>query len=586
MFKIKNNGSGNDIYSEQEQTANLIHQEFLDGKNQVELRADCQQGKTGTVFCVMNQCGASARAKGAELFVLYLVAQSANMLKLQTQERIVDKLIGQHGSNFISNKIVVFHHGDALSYNNKRTGYVFSAAKPIEFERSAEVYRPERDYLLVVLDESHIGTSESSVVDDFLKSLGIERGCSPSEWANKRAWLLFVSATDFGNEAGRKAGSGSNLSVVDMVRSPKYYGTDNLLARSLPRTPKDGYFDKNGNLSLWMTETVLPEMLKYINGPFTARNSGENQLVPTARLRVGNVKEGTRLRDALEAWAFSNGFNPKGIVFHSGGKGDEPIENFKLKKFERPRKEVGGYDILFLFIIDAVAAGSTIDLESTCLAVEALPPKSGNAMDAKLVQEAGRYNGYHGWTDFPVFLHQPSLDKYIRYLKGEDVIPTGTNVSGYDSQALDRGNSCEYKFVFDGTIEYTQLYQENSNASQAKSKISKNDAQHDLANYILVEKAYSAGGGNKYRPLVVDGPSEKYPESWKKLLDNLSINHPELFGGDKKLKKGVIAFPTNINGASKLRHDQGKAVKALSKKHVVKRGLKFDSSTKISQKNF
>lgn len=580
MFEIKNNGSGNDIYSEQEQTANLIHQEFLDGKNQVELRADCQQGKTGTVFCVMNQCGASARAKGAELFVLYLVAQSATMLKLQTQERIVDKLIGQHGSNFISNKIVVFHHGDALSYNNKRTGYVFSAAKPIEFERSAETYRPEKDYLLVVLDESHIGTSQKSVVDEFLISLGIERGRSPSEWANKRAWLLFVSATDFGNEAARKAGS--NLSVVNMIKSPKYYGTDNLLARSLPRTPKDGYFDKNGNLSLWMTETVLPEMLKYINGPFTARNFGENQLVPTARLRVGNAKEGARLRDAMELWARSNGFlNPKGIVFHSGGKGDEPIENFKLKKFERPRKEVGGYDILFLIIIDAVAAGSTIDLESTCLAVEALPPKSGNAVDAKMVQEAGRYNGYHGWTDFPVFLYQPSLDKYIRYLKGEDGLPSGTNVVGYGSQASDKGNLCEYKFVFDATAEYAQLYQENSNVSQFKSKISKNDAQYDLANYILVEKAYSGGGGNKYRPLVIDGPSEKYPESWKKLLDNLSINHPELFIDKQKriIKKGVIAFPTNINAVTRLQLGHDKAAKALGKKHVVRRGLNIGSST-------
>lgn len=572
-FQINNTGKKEDnIYPEQEQTADLIHQEFLNGKNQVELRADCQQGKTGTVFCAMNQCGASARRNGAELFVLYLVAQSSTMLKNQTEERITVDLVGQHGANFVSNKIVVFHHGDALSYINKRSSSTFSATKSIDLERSAEAYRPSKDYLLVVLDESHIGTSQDSVVDKLLISLGIERGSDPSEWENKRAWLLLVSATDFGNEAGRKAGS--NLSVVDMVKSPKYFGTDDLLARSFPRTSKDGYFDKNGNLSLWMVETVLPEMLRYISGPFAVRNSGTNSLVPTARLRVGNAKEGTRLRDATELWARSNGFlNPKGIVFHSGGKGDEPIERLKLKKYEKPRKEVGGYDILFLIIIDAVAAGTTIDLESTCLAVEAIPPKSGNAVDAKLVQEAGRYNGYHGWTDFPVFLHQPSLERYVQYRISGDVIPSGTNVNA--SKHFE--NACRYEFVLLDSNEYKEL---QTAFPRGTSKLTENNSDsHDLANKILLGRAYSAGPYtddmiDRYRAIVLDGASTKYPDSWAKLLERLRFSNPTLFDpATSSLKTTVVAFPVDIGLTSSNAVDATTAKNLLAKRHVLNRSL-------------
>lgn len=565
-FEINNNGSETDIYPEQEQTADKIHQEFLNGKNQVELRADCQQGKTGTVFCTMNQCGQSARENGAELFVLYLIAQSATQLQSQTEERI-DLSIRQHGSNFGWLKRVIFHHGDALSYVNRRASHTFSVARSIEFAPGRS-YHPGKDYLLVVLDESHIGTSQNSVVDQLLVSLGIERGSSPSDWDNKRAWLLLVSATDFGNEAARKAGS--NLSVVDMVKSPKYSGTDDLLARSFPRTPKDGYFDGNGNLSLWMTETVLPEMLKYIAGPFAARNSSANPLVPTARFRVGNVKEGTRLRDALKLWALSNGFsNPTGVVFHSGGKGDADID--KLKGYENFPKETGGPDILFLFIIDAAAAGTTIDLESTCLAVEALPPKSGNAVDAKLVQEAGRYNGYHGWTDFPVFLHQPSLERYVRYRTTGDVIPSATNVPGMDFRNSGRGNSCKYEFVIAGTPEHLHLKAQYPNSTE-ESRISKNIAQYDLANLVIMEKAYSSDAAAKYRSIKIDSPSRKYPESWDKLMEKLSIDHPELFDNEE-LKEGVIAFPTNIGMRSSIHGGTEDAKNLLAKRHVLNRGF-------------
>ena len=567
-FEINNNGSETDIYPEQEQTADKIHQEFLNGKNQVELRADCQQGKTGTVFCTMNQCGQSARENGAELFVLYLIAQSATQLQSQTEERI-DLSIRQHGSNFGWLKRVIFHHGDALSYVNRRVSHTFSVARSIEFAPGRS-YHPGKDYLLVVLDESHIGTSQDSVVDQLLVSLGIERGSSPSDWDNKRAWLLLVSATDFGNEAARKAGS--NLSVVDMVKSPKYSGTDDLLARSFPRTPKDGYFDGNGNLSLWMTETVLPEMLKYIAGPFASRDSGTNPLVPTARFRVGNVKEGTRLRDALKLWALSNGFsNPTGVVFHSGGKGDADID--KLKGYEKFPKEIGGPDILFLFIIDAAAAGTTIDLESTCLAVEALPPKSGNAVDAKLVQEAGRYNGYHGWTDFPVFLHQPSLERYVRYRTTGDVIPSATNVSA--SKQFD--NACRYEFVLSSSREYFEL---QTAFPRGISKLTENNSDsHDLADKILSGRAYSAGPYtanvvDRYRVIALDGPSTKYPDSWAKLLEKLRSNNPTLFDhSTSELKKGVVAFPVDIGLASSNTVSSTDAKNLLAKRHVLNRGF-------------
>lgn len=155
------------VYKEQVRCAHKIIEVFSSQCKPPLLIAQMQQGKTGTVICVIDQFANNCEALNLKYEIIYLTNIADNSLKAQNAQRL---LVAGYGS-----KVRVLHHSDL-----RNGGY----------ECDSTV-----DRRLVIIDECHYALGKKKPFDKFLKECAIDYGKSIDCWQNKNNFVLSVSAT-------------------------------------------------------------------------------------------------------------------------------------------------------------------------------------------------------------------------------------------------------------------------------------------------------------------------------------------------------------------------------------------------------
>ncbi len=559
-----------DIHANQVATADKIQTEFLKGSRQVCVKSDCQPGKTGAAVDLYNKCAAYVAKKGKRLVVLYIINSELTDLKKATIERLQGMAV-QHGYNaHPKDDVCVLNRSEIQKLNDAIQTQVNSGhsviSKTGNFLAFADLgiidYNPSSDWLLVIQDEAHLAQLEPSNTVRLLSALGIEWGEDPKTWTNKKCWMLCLSATDFAKDIANQH-KANFFTFVPFVNGFGYAGTGNLLVRANNRDKTDKYFTGTC-LSTWMQFTVLPKLVQAIS---SYNNRTTIRYVPVSRFRVKNKTEGEQLLPLLIGWATRRGYrNPKGEVFHSKNQNTEKLSDPNHVDCQLPNVR-NPTDIYFAIYCRTLSIGRTIhSLESTVFVVESSPAEESNV--AKLVQEAGRYNGYHPWHSFPIFVNRNALEQFVAYLNGTNTsIPSGTGVKNTPSSR--ESWICDYSFeeriFFPKNV--SNLLNENVN---------------DLADCIVNNKPYVASGNYTDQPKNISlGPSREGKKlqlsksrskdersvNQQKLLITLKASHPEFFDARGCVKNNIFAMPKNVRASTR------PAINAVAKQHIVRRTL-------------
>lgn len=157
------------VYQEQVRCAQKILQVFEAGGGPPLLVAQMQQGKTGTMICVIDQFINNCKTNGITYEVIYLTNVQDNELKNQVKRRLLP--------TGLLSEIANIH---------------LSAIQDDKFSINKNV-----DRRLIIIDECHLALEKNKPFHQFAIKCGFNYGQPINTWENKNNFVLSCSATPY-----------------------------------------------------------------------------------------------------------------------------------------------------------------------------------------------------------------------------------------------------------------------------------------------------------------------------------------------------------------------------------------------------
>ena len=490
-----------DIHDNQKKAAKEIVNHYnsvkVDNYPPVLLVAQPQSGKTGAVIYALEKIIENNKLKDPDSWTtVFWIGPSDVNLKQQTLERI------ESTSQTVKRNLLdatVYHMPDLLSSNN---------SNELLIKRYNEA-KERKDYILVVMDEAHIGIGFDQTLPEFFKQrLGFFPGFEDSK---EKVFTIIVTATpgSFLNYAGSKKKTSNGDSFRYVYLEPgKDYNSFKLMKQK----------GRIGDAYLVNDEA---SWYKFFHDQFIPFITGEN-----GYFIFRMSKKYDFISKKLNEYSSKFSFNIK--TYHSDYKNIAQLDE-DLKQM--PNNHT------FCLIVGSYLQGKTFnDMKYVRGWWERVNKATTHTF---IAQSAGRNCGYNNRNtyDYPIALHIEQFDDIIKFYdlasKGEwskleeDFLLNSTHLRKVNS-----ANRTSTKIIWDlpkmfNTLKQAKEFLQQNSVDYRVATIS-GHSYKDLAaelNNNMINPHLGRSNGNKEKDAVVvyiDKPSSKYRKSYKELVKKMN----------------------------------------------------------------
>jgi len=514
-----------DIHDNQKKAANEIVNHYnsvkVDNYPPVLLVAQPQSGKTGAVINALEKIIENNKQKSPDSWTtVFWIGPSDVNLKEQTLERI------EGTSQTVKRNLLdatVYHMPDLLLSNN---------SNELLIKRYNEA-KERKDYILVVMDEAHIGIGLDQTLPEFFKErLGFFPGFEDSK---EKVFTIIITATpgSFLNYARyRKTSSTGDCFRYVYLEPGKNYNSFKLMKQ-------------NGRINNAYLVKDEASWYKFFHDQFIPFITGEKGYY-IFRMSKKNDFISKKLNEYSSKFSF-------GIkTYHSDYKNIAQLDE-DLKS--SPNKHT------FCLIVGSYLQGKTFDdMKYVRGWWERVNKTTTHTFTA---QSAGRNCGYNNRDtyNYPISLHMEQFDDIIKFYdlasRGEwskleeDFLLNSTHV-----KKLNSINRLTTKIIWDLPKMFKTLKQAKNycqqNAVDFRVATVSGHSYKDLAgelNNNMNNPQLGRSNGNKEKDAVVvyiDKPSNKYKNSYKQLLKKTKGDSAVVFLRKKTNEKNIIVKSKDV----------------------------------------
>lgn len=461
-----------EIYPDQLACASKIMKEFNKKNIPILLIAEMQQGKTGTVICLISEFIKKNKKLNNTYQIIYIINLSDNGIKEQTEIRLF--------TAGLLEEVTILHHKN------------INSVQPLDV-----------DARLIIIDECHVALGKEKPFHNFMQRFGIKYGDNIDAWENKNNYVVSVSATPYAHVIKTKFDISSFKPVV-LNMSEEYYSLQHMQEANRIRQAEEMVDSE---------ETITPYFQQRIQ-EFKALcllHGAGYMIVRTSGNRLNVIAQHLASLDSISVQRF----NCK--------KGNIPLLDVILRT--KPVKPT------VIIISGSLRAGKTL----TTTEHIKMWLDSHSAKADTICQSVGRCLGYpsngHSKFDdkFMVYCNTKELDACIDFFNEYECspnIPSGNWNKKFQTQPVDG----EYVDIrLNSEDEVREMYDDLAHISIC----SKNN-EHNIAQTVLngSNRGHSSKDDQKIRIYYLDAPNLKFKSDFNKL----KIAKPELIGKFVKYK--------------------------------------------------